>query len=64
MNENLSVDEIIRQAEEIRKKTVSQAKSALEEINTSAQEITERKIEVPKADVKNINIEPKNEYVK
>lgn len=64
MNENLSVDEIIRQAEEIRKRTVNQAKSALEEINTSAQEITERKIEVPKADVKNINIEPKNEYVK
>ncbi|MGN1328685.1 MAG: hypothetical protein ACI4V4_03190 [Eubacterium sp.] len=64
MNENLSVDEIIRQAEEIRKKTVKQAKSALEEINTSAQEITERKIEVPKADVKEIKLEPKSEYVK
>ncbi len=64
MNENLSVDEIIRQAEEIRKKTVNKEKSDLEEINTSAQKITERKIEVPKADVKEIKIEPKSEYVK
>lgn len=64
MNENLSVDEIIRQAEEIRKKTVNKAQSALEEINTSAQEITERKIEVPKVEPDNIVIEPKKEQVK
>ena len=36
MNESLSIDEIIRQAEEIRKKTVKQAQSALEDVNTSA----------------------------
>lgn len=61
MGENISVDEIIRQAEEIRKKTVSKAQSALEEINTSAQEMTERKIEVPKVEAENIVIEPKKE---
>ena len=45
MNESLSIDEIIRQAEEIRKKTVKQAQSALEDVNTSANEITKREIE-------------------
>ncbi len=52
MSENLSIDEIIRQAEEIRKKTVNKAHSAIEEINTSAQEITQRTIEIPKAQPK------------
>ena len=56
MNENLSIDEIIRQAEEIRKKTVKKAQSALEEINTSAQEITEKEIEVPKINPESIVI--------
>lgn len=64
MSENLSVDEIIRQAEEIRKKTVHKAQSALEQVNASAQEITDRKIDVPKADAKSIVIEPKKEDVK
>ena len=64
MNESLSIDEIIRQAEEIRKKTVKQAQSALEDVNTSANEITKREIEVPKPDIENIKIQPKNENVK
>lgn len=64
MNESLSIDEIIRQAEEIRKKTVKQAQSALEDVNTSANEITKREIEVPKPDIENIKIQPKGEKVK
>lgn len=64
MNESLSIDEIIRQAEEIRKKTVKQAQSALEDVNTSANEITKREIEVPKPDIENIKIQPKSENVK
>ncbi|MDD6727932.1 MAG: hypothetical protein PUE08_01755 [Eubacteriales bacterium] len=64
MNENLSIDEIIKQAEEIRKKTVHKAQSALEEINNSAQEITDRQIEVPAVEPENIVIEPKRECVK
>lgn len=64
MDRNLSIDEIIRQAEEIREKTVKQAKSALEEVNASAQEITGREIEVPKPNVKEIVIERKEEGVK
>ncbi len=60
MNENLSIDEIIRQAEEIRKKTVKKAQSALEEINTSAQEITQKEIEVPKLDPESIVIKTDN----
>ena len=63
MNESLSIDEIIRQAEEIRKKTVKQAQSALEDVNTSANEITKREIEVPKPDIENIKIQPKSENV-
>ena len=58
MNESLSIDGIIRQAEEIRKKTVKQAQSALEDVNTSANEITKREIEVPKPDIENIKIQP------
>lgn len=64
MNESLSIDEIIRQAEEIRKKTVKQAQSALEDVNTSANEITKREIEVPKPDIENIKIQPKSENIK
>ena len=48
MNDSLSIDEIIKQAEEIREKTVKKAQSALEDVNNSAKEITEREIEVPK----------------
>ncbi|MGN0521256.1 MAG: hypothetical protein ACI4IQ_01315 [Eubacterium sp.] len=61
MSENLSIDEIIKQAEEIRKKTVSKARSAIEEINSSAQEITERTIEIPKAEPREIVIPKKTE---
>ena len=64
MNESLSIDEIIRQAEEIRKKTVKQAQSALEDVNTSANEITKREIEVPKPDIENIKIQPKRRMKK
>lgn len=56
MSENLSIDEIIRRAEEIRTKTVKTAQSALEDIDSTAKEITQRNIEVPKPDVKNIQI--------
>lgn len=56
MNENLSIDEIIKQAEEIRNKTVKKAQSALEEINSSAQQIIEKTIEVPEAEHKDIEI--------
>lgn len=58
MSENLSVDEIIRQAEEIRKKTITTARSAMEDIDSSAREITQRDIEVPKIETENIVIEP------
>lgn len=59
MNESLSIDEIIKQAEAIREKTVKKAQSALEEVKTSGDEITKREIEVPTIDVENIKIEPK-----
>lgn len=52
MSDNLSIDDIIKQAEEIRKKTVKRAQSALESIDNSAKEITEKTIEIPKADIK------------
>ena len=56
MNDSLSIDEIIKQAEEIREKTVKKAQSALEDVNNSANEITEREIEVPKPEPENIKI--------
>ena len=56
MNDSLSIDEIIKQAEEIREKTVKKAQSALEDVNNSAKEITEREIEVPKPEPENIKI--------
>lgn len=61
MSEGISIDEIIKQAEDIRKKTVNKARSAIEEINTSAQEITQRTIEVPKPESKEIVISKKPE---
>lgn len=61
MDESLSIDEIIRQAEEIRKKTVKQAQSALEDVKSSAEEITQREIEVPKPDVENLKFTRKSE---
>lgn len=60
MSENLSIDEIIKRAEEIRKKTVKTAQSALEDIDSTAREITERNIEVPKPDIKDIQIKVNN----
>ena len=45
MNENLSIDEIIRQAEEIRKKTVEKAQSAIEEIIENAGKDIPKQIE-------------------
>lgn len=45
MNENLSIDEIIRQAEEIRKKTVKKAQSAIEEIKENAGKDIPKQIE-------------------
>lgn len=48
MSENLSIDEIIRQAEEIRKKVVKQAESTKESIESGAFENVEKTIQVPK----------------
>lgn len=45
MSENLSIDEIIRQAEEIRKKTVEKAQSAIEEIKENAGKDIPKQIE-------------------
>ena len=61
MNDSLSIDEIIKQAEEIREKTVKKAQSALEDVNNSAKEITEREIEVPKPEPENIKIASKSD---
>ncbi len=47
MSENLSIDEIIKQAEEIRKKTVQKAQSAIEEIKENAGKDMPEKIEAP-----------------
>lgn len=41
MSENLSIDEIIRQAEEIRMRTVAKAQSAIDEVKAQAQETAE-----------------------
>lgn len=59
MSENLSIDEIINQAEAIRKKTLKTARSAMKDIDSTAREITERDIELPKIEHKDIVIEPK-----
>ncbi|MDE5974191.1 MAG: hypothetical protein K2G73_05930 [Eubacterium sp.] len=45
MSENLSIDEIIKQAEEIRKKTVEKAQSAIEEIKENAGKDIPKQIE-------------------
>lgn len=47
MSENISIDEIIRQAEEIRKKTVIKAQSAIEEIKENAGKDLPRQVETP-----------------
>lgn len=47
MSENLSIDEIIKQAEEIRKKTVQKAQSAIEEIKENAGKDMPEKVEAP-----------------
>lgn len=47
MSENLSIDEIIKQAEEIRKKTVQKAQSAIEEIKENAGKDMPEKAESP-----------------
>lgn len=47
MSENLSIDEIIKQAEEIRKKTVQKAQSAIEEIKENAGKDIPEKAEAP-----------------
>ena len=47
MSENLSIDEIIKQAEEIRKKTVQKAQSAIEEIKENAGKDMPEKVETP-----------------
>lgn len=60
MSENLSIDDIIKQAEEIREKTVKRAQSALESIDNSAKEATEKTIEIPKADTKSTAKAPKD----
>lgn len=60
MSENLSIDEIIKQAEAIRKKTLKTAQSAMKEIDSTAREITERDMKVPKVQPENIVIEPKS----
>lgn len=59
MSENFSIDEIIRQAEEIRKRTLKTAQSAMNDIDSSAREITAREIEIPQVEPENIIIEPK-----
>lgn len=52
MSENLSIDEILKQAEEIREKTVKRARQAYEEIDTKAEAVTQKTITVPKPQVK------------
>ena len=61
MNDSLSIDDIIKQAEVLREKTVKKAQSALEDVNNSAKEITEREIEVPKPEPENIKIASKSD---
>ncbi len=48
MSENLSIDEIIKQAEEIREKTINRAKTADSDIGTAAGSNTAKTITVPK----------------
>ena len=48
MKENLSIDDIIKQAEEIREKTVKRAQSAIESTEAQAKEATSKTIEIPK----------------
>lgn len=61
MSENLSIDEILRQAEEIRKKTIKTARSTMKDIDSTAREIREKKIEVPKVEHKGIELGSKPE---
>lgn len=60
MSENMSIDEIIRQAEEIRKKTVAKAHSAIEEVKAEALSENNNKAEaVEEDDVKAYPIKEK-----
>lgn len=64
MNESLSIDEIIKQAEEIRNKTLKQAQSALKDAENSGREITQREIKVPKPDVNSVKVQKSAESKK
>lgn len=64
MSENLSIDEIIKQAEEIRKKTLNKARAAMEDIDSSAKEITARDIKAPEIKPEDVVIKPKKEQPK
>ncbi|MCH5321128.1 MAG: hypothetical protein J1E36_05155 [Eubacterium sp.] len=59
MSESLSIEEILKQAEEIRKKTIKTAQSTMKDIDSSAREMTEKPIEVPKVEPENIVVEKK-----
>ena len=50
MKDNLSIDEILRQAEEIRKKAEKTAKSVIDDIESQSKEFTSKKMEIPSAD--------------
>ncbi len=60
MNESLSIDEIIRQAEEVRKKSIKQAQASQKSADESLKKADEVKIPVPEKDDEDIKINNKN----
>ena len=58
MSENLSIDEILKQAEEIRKKTIKRAQDAIKDIDYSANEPVEKTIQMPKLDAEGVAVVP------
>lgn len=51
MSENYSIDEIIRQAEQLRKKTLKTAQAVMEDIDSAAEKVIAREFEVPSPSV-------------
>lgn len=55
MKDNLSIEEILKQAEEIRKKAEKTAKSAIEDIEATSKEFTSQTMEIPAAEISDID---------
>ncbi len=61
MSENLSIEEILRQAEEIRKKTIRTAQSAIKDIDSCVKETEKKSTELSKVKHETTEIKPESD---